>query len=596
DRPLRPQFPKHHRKELQGISTVLSFDPGSDPDVLSLCGISAAFHVSELPLQRAVAGVRVAQVDGELLLNPSREQMDEAALVLVVAGTTDAVCMVEGGGNEVDESAMIDAIDLAHENICKIIGAIDELREKAGKPKIELAPPVELEEALVSFVHEQGQASLVAAMAIDGKHERSTAIKAARNAVIAQVLEGGLAAGLASYEGLEGDALADKVTNDSKKAWEGLVRNTMRGQVLEQGKRIDGRATDEIRFIACEVGIAPRAHGSALFTRGETQAFVTATLGVEEDAQRIDYAGTTETFRRFMLQYNFPPFCTGEARRMMGPKRREVGHGALAHRAVQPIVPKHEDFPYVLRCSSDVTESNGSSSMATVCGSSLALMDAGVPVSAAVAGIAMGLINEGDQYMVLSDILGSEDHLGDMDFKVTGTLNGITAFQMDTKIDSIPREVMQRAMNQAREGRLHILGEMAKTIAEAREERSQYAPRIVTIHIKKDRIRDIIGPGGKIIRGMQERTGCRIKVDDSGRVDIASTDSDAAQQVVAMIRELTQEAEVGKLYYGVVKRVVDFGAFVEIFPGTDGLIHISHLAPERVDRVTDVVNEGDEVL
>jgi polyribonucleotide nucleotidyltransferase len=375
-----------------------------------------------------------------------------------------------------------------------------------------------------------------------------------------------------------------------------IVKTEMRKRVIDQGIRIDGRATDEIRPIWCEVGLAPRAHGSAVFTRGETQAFVAVALGTEDDAQRIDSAGAMGTFRRWMLTYNFPPFCTGEAYPMRGPKRREIGHGALAHRALQYVMPPQETFPYVIRSTSDVLESNGSSSMATVCGSTLALMDAGVPIKAPVAGIAMGLVKEGDEFAVLSDILGDEDHLGDMDFKVTGTTAGITAFQMDTKISGVPREVMSRALAQAREGRLHILAEMMKAIPAVRSELSVYAPRITTIHIKSDKIRELIGPGGKVIRGLQDKTGCRITVDDSGKVDVASTDQVMAAKCIAMIREITAEAEIGKLYVGVVKRVTDFGAFVEIFPGTDGLVHISHLAKERVNKVTDVVNEGDEVL
>ncbi|MFN7147002.1 MAG: polyribonucleotide nucleotidyltransferase, partial [Myxococcota bacterium] len=375
-----------------------------------------------------------------------------------------------------------------------------------------------------------------------------------------------------------------------------VVKTEMRKKVIEQGVRIDGRATDEIRPIWCEVSVAPRAHGSAIFTRGETQAFVAVALGVEDDAQRIDFAGSLGTTRRWMLTYNFPPFCTGEAYPMRGPKRREIGHGALAHRALQYVMPAQETFPYVIRSTSDVLESNGSSSMATVCGSTLALMDAGVPIKAPVAGIAMGLVKEGDEFAVLSDILGDEDHLGDMDFKVTGTTAGITAFQMDTKITGVPREVMLKALNQARDGRLHILAEMAKALPATRAELSPFAPRITTIYIKADKIRELIGPGGKVIRGLQDKTGCRITVDDSGKVDVASTDQNQAAKCIAMIREITAEAEIGKLYVGVVKRVTDFGAFVEIFPGTDGLIHISHLAKERVNKVTDVVNEGDEVL
>jgi polyribonucleotide nucleotidyltransferase len=370
----------------------------------------------------------------------------------------------------------------------------------------------------------------------------------------------------------------------------------MRSTVLTEGKRIDGRVPDEIRDIWCELGVAPRAHGSAIFTRGETQGFVTVALGTEIDAQRLELPDNPRSERRFMLTYNFPPFCTGEARPLRAPKRREVGHGALARRAIETVLPSFEDFPYVLRSTSEILESNGSSSMATVCGTSLAMMDAGVPITAAVAGIAMGLIKEGDDFAVLSDILGDEDHLGDMDFKVTGTAKGITAFQMDVKIAGINREIMSKALEQARVGRLHILEKMAETIAAPRDDLSKYAPRITTLHVKQDKIRDLIGPGGKVIRGIQDTCQVRVKVDDSGRVDVASANQANTDKAVAMIREITQEAEVGALYVGVVKRIVDFGAFVEIFPGTDGLVHISHLAKDRVRSVSDILSEGDEVL
>jgi len=583
DRPIRPQFPKTFRCETQIITTALSFDPASDTDVLALIGASAACHISDLPLGRAIAGVRISLLDGEYLINPSIQQAHEAKLTLVVAGTSEAIAMVEGGANEASETEILDALDLAHVEIKKLVAAIDELREKCGVPKRAVPEAPSIDSRAVDAVAAAADA-LKAAMATDGKFARSTAIKVLRNDVIA-----------GAVDGLDEDN-TDAVTKDIKNLWHKSVGKEMRRQVIEEARRIDGRATDEVRDIWCEVGSATRAHGSAVFTRGETQVFATATLGVEMDSQRIDFAGRVDPFRRFMLQYNFPPFCTGEARRMTGPKRREVGHGALARRAVEPMLPAKADFPYVLRISADVLESNGSSSMASVCGATLSLMDAGVPLKKPVAGIAMGLIKEGDSFAVLSDILGDEDHLGDMDFKVTGTKDGITAFQMDTKLDAVPREVMAKALNQAREGRNLILEEMAKSIAAPREELSQYAPRITTIMIKTDKIRDIIGPGGKTIRGIQEQCGVKVTVDDTGRVDIAAADGEATEKAIAMVRELTQEAELGKLYLGVVKRTVDFGAFVEIFPGTEGLIHISHLAPERVKQTTDVVTEGDEVL
>jgi len=479
---------------------------------------------------------------------------------------------------------VMDAMEHAHEEIKRIIAAIEELRELAGKPFIEMGPAPQPPEGLADKVQAMGMDSLVEAMSVSGKHERSAATKAARNAVIADLIEG--------LEEAEGLALRDEI----KGIWEKMVRGEMRRNVLEKGLRVDGRATDEVREIWCEAGVSTRAHGSAVFTRGETQVYANIAMGTEYDAQRLEFAHIPDGRRNWMLTYYFQPYCTGEARPLRGPKRRDVGHGALAHRAIEPVLPTQDEFPYVLRSTAEVFASNGSSSMGTVCSTSMALMHAGVPVKAAVAGIAMGLIKEGDQFAVLSDILGAEDHMGDMDFKVTGTAEGITALQMDVKIAGVSREIMSRALAQAREGRLHILGEMAKTISAPRKEMSDYAPRITTIHIKSDRIRDIIGPGGRIIRGIQEQTGTKVTVDDHGKVDVAASDAEAGEKAIAMIRELTQEAEIGKLYVGVVKRVVDFGAFVEIFPGTDGLIHISHLAKERVDKVTDVVNEGDEVL
>ncbi len=584
DRPIRPQFPKHYRNETQVIATVMSYDETSDTDVLAITGAAAALHISNAPMQRPIAAVRVSQVDGEFIINPSRVQMEEAAMNLVVAGTSEAVCMVEGGAKEVSEAEMMDGMDLAHAEIKKIIGAIDELRGLAGVEKAEVAPAPELDADVVAFVTEHGSDTVKVAMGTQGKFERKNALKEARNAVIEKLVDG------------KDEDEAARLTNEAKGAWDKLLGKVMRKQVLGERKRIDGRATDEIRFIDSKVSVATRAHGSALFTRGETQTLVTAALGMEMDSQRIDYAGEQSQFRRWMLTYNFPPFCVGEARMLRGPKRREIGHGKLAWRAVASVLPSQEDFPYVVRCCSDVLESNGSSSMATVCGSTLALMDAGVPLKAPVAGIAMGLIKEGDDFAVLSDILGDEDHLGDMDFKVTGTKDGITAFQMDTKIDSVSREIMGKALSQAREGRIHILDEMAKAISEPRTEMSPYAPRITKLQIKVDKIRDIIGPGGRTIRGMQEQCGVKITVEDDGTVLIASNNQDATQKALGMIREMTQEAEIGKLYLGVVKRCVDFGAFIEIFPGTEGLVHISHLANERVERTTDVVNEGDEVL
>jgi polyribonucleotide nucleotidyltransferase len=583
DRPIRPMFPKGFRNELQVIATAFSYDRNADTDVLALCGASAALWISDAPMTEPVAGVRVCKHAGAWHVNPNFQITQEAEAHLVIAGTRSAITMVEAGAREASEADMLDALELAQKEIARIVEAIEALHALVGVPRIEVAPPRGLPQAVLDAVAAQ-KGALKAAMGVAGKHERKDAIKAARQVAIEAVT-----AGLT-----EADAVA-QATTDVKEAWEKLVKKVMREQVLAEGRRLDGRTPDQIRSIWSEVGVAPRAHGSAIFTRGETQGFVTAALGTDDDNQLMDLP-SGKTTRTFLLTYNFPPFCTGEIQPLRAPKRREVGHGALARRGLEAVMPTKAEFPYVVRVTSEILESNGSSSMATVCGGTLALMDAGVPIKAPVAGIAMGLIKEGDQFAVISDILGDEDALGDMDFKVTGTANGITAFQMDTKISGVSREVMAKAMEQARQGRLHILGEMLKVIAAPRADLSPHAPRITTIHIKPDKIREIIGPGGKTIRGMQEACGVKISVDDSGKVDIASSDKGATDKAVAMIREITQEAEIGALYVGVVKRITDFGAFVEIFPGTDGLIHISHLAHERVNNVRDVVNEGDEVL
>ncbi len=585
DRPVRPLFPKHFRNEIQVIATVLSYDIDNDSDVLAICGASAALAIGGAPISQPIAGVRLVRVGENFIINPSKEEQDASDLRLVVAGTADAVVMVEGGANEVSEAVMVEALEIAHDAIKTIILKIEELRELCGKPVMEVAPAPELDADVVAKVFELGVAPLTTAMAIRVKGERKAAMKDARNGVIAQLTEG-----------IEDADKVAAITNDAKEAWGKLVKTQMRAAVVEKGVRIDGRATDEVREIWCETKLAPRGHGSAVFTRGETQVYANIALGTDYDAQRIEHANMPEGRRNWMLTYYFQPYCTGEAYFLRGPKRREIGHGALAHRAIEPMLPTQEEFPYVIRSTAEVFSSNGSSSMGTVCASSLALMDAGVPMKAAVAGIAMGLIVEGDEFAVLSDILGDEDHMGDMDFKVTGTREGITALQMDVKITGVTREIMSRALAQAREGRIHILDEMAKTISAHNEVMSDYAPRITTIQIKPDRIRDIIGPGGRVIRGIQEQTGTKIAVDDTGKVDVAATSAAATEKAIGMIKELTQEAEIGKLYVGVVKRITDFGCFVEIFPGTDGLIHISHLAHERVDRVEDVVSEGDEVL
>jgi polyribonucleotide nucleotidyltransferase len=584
DRPIRPQFPKHFRREMQLIATVLSFDPASDTDVLSLCGGAAAFAVSDIPMEQPVAGVRIVRVKGEYIINPSLDQTNESDLALIVAGSREGICMVEGGANEADEESMMEAMELAFVEIQKIIGAIEELQAKVNPTKFEIDAPEVVDLSIKDEMVALGLTdALTKAMATEGKFERGAALKTARNALIEEL-----------NANIEDEASKNERKSQAKEVWSKTLSELMRSSVVEKGIRIDGRATDEIRDIWIEVGVAPRAHGSTVFTRGETQGFVTATLGVDDAVQRVDFANESGE-RRWMLQYNFPPFCVGEVRRMGGPKRREVGHGKLAWRALLPMLPIKDDFPYVIRCSSDILESNGSSSMATVCGATLAMLDAGVPLKESVAGIAMGLIKEGDNYVVLSDILGDEDHLGDMDFKVTGTVNGITAFQMDTKIGSIPREVMNKAMTQAKDGRLHILNKMEEVIAAPRDEMSPFAPRIHTMYIKQDKIREVIGPGGRVIRSIQDECNVRITTYDDGRLDIAATSDVDAKKAESMIETIVQEPEVGKIYLGLVKKIEKFGAFVEILPGAEGLVHISEMANERVGSVRDVVNEGDEI-
>lgn len=589
DRPIRPQIPKHIGREIQVVATVMSYDPASDTDILSICGASASVALSNIPCEDPIAAVRVCRLNGELLVNPSVAQADQSDINLVVAGSKEGICMVEGGGNEVDEDSMMDVMEAAFVEIQKIIAAIEELQAKAGKEKFELPEKPKADAEIHQKMLDLGsKEALVSALSISGKHERGDVLKASRADILAKLVEG-----------VEDEEQIAYMTKEGKESWEATLRHVMRTRVATEGVRIDGRATDTVRKITIETSVAERAHGSVIFTRGETQAFVTATMGVTSDAQRLDYPNFHGD-RRWMLQYNFPPFCTGEAYRMSGPKRREIGHGALAHRALIPVLPTEEEFPYVLRCSSDILESNGSSSMASVCGSSLSLFDAGVPLKRAVAGIAMGLIKETidgeDKYVVLSDILGDEDHLGDMDFKVTGSRKGITAFQMDTKLGSVPREVMMRAMTQARAGRDHILDEMDKAISGPREEMSRYAPRISTIQIKQDKIRDIIGPGGRVIRAIQDEFNVKITTNDDGRIDIAATSAEQAKGAEDRIREIVQEPEIGKMYLGTVKRVVDFGAFVEILPGIEGLVHKSELAVERVHNVADLVQEGQDLL
>jgi polyribonucleotide nucleotidyltransferase len=580
DRPCRPLFPEGFHKEVQVVATVLSADDENDTDVLAMCGASAALTISELPFEGPVSGVRVARINGKLVINPTRSALANADLNFIVAGTADATTMVEGGAQEVPEAEVLEALFYAQEQLQVINQMQMELKKNIGKPTIEFQPAA-YDEALYARMVEFVKPLLKVAIKNKEKHARRDAVSLAKNTLITEFVK-------------VGDESAAGAAKLAAKAFEDTHYNVVRDMALDDGVRLDGRDTTTVRPIAIEVGLLPRTHGSALFTRGETQSVVVATLGTEAEAQRIDNL-LGEATKTFMLHYNFPPFSVGETKPMRGPGRREIGHGALAERAVRAVMPDMKAFPYVVRIVSEITESNGSSSMATVCGASLSLMDAGVPIKAPVAGVAMGLIKTGEKYAILTDILGDEDHLGDMDFKVCGTDKGITALQMDIKIKGLSREIMDKAMLQARDGRLHILGEMGKAISTNRKELSKYAPKIVTIKINPDKIRDIIGPGGKTIRSITESCGVKMEVQDDGTVNIASNDNQKVQNAIAIIESLTQEATVGKIYRGVVKRLVDFGAFVEILPGTDGLVHVSQISDARVNNVRDVLSEGDEV-
>jgi polyribonucleotide nucleotidyltransferase len=581
DRPCRPLFPDNFHREVQVIATVLSADEENDTDVLAMCGASAALTVSDLPFEGPVAGVRVGRINGKLVINPKQSEVPNSDLNFIVAGSRDAIVMVEGGAQEVPENEVLEAIFYAHEQ-CQVINDMQlDLQKQVGKPKME-TPAKGYDEALYSKMVAYVTPKLKEAVKQREKLARRDGVGGAKQALVAEFVK-------------EGDENAGSVAKLAGKAFEDTHYNVVRDMAIDDGMRLDGRDTKTVRPIAIEVGLLPRTHGSSLFTRGETQAIVVATLGTEAEAQRIDSL-MGDASKTFMLHYNFPPFSVGETKPMRGPGRREIGHGALAERAIRAVVPDIKQFPYVIRIVSEITESNGSSSMATVCGSSLALMDAGVPVKAPVAGVAMGLIKRDGKYVVLTDILGDEDHLGDMDFKVCGTTKGITALQMDIKIKGLSRDIMDKAMLQAREGRLHILEEMGKAITASRKDLSRYAPRIVQIKINPDRIRDVIGPGGKTIRSITESCGVKMEVTDDGTVSIASNDGQKVKNAIAIIESLTQEAVVGKIYRGIVKRLADFGAFVEILPGTDGLVHISQIADEKIRRVDDVLSEGDEVM
>jgi polyribonucleotide nucleotidyltransferase len=581
DRPLRPLFPDGFRKDTQIIATVLSSDKQNKADVLALTGASAALHISDIPWDGPVVGVRVGRSNGEFIAYPTVADLEKCDIDLVVACSRDAIVMVEGGAAEATEADLIDALMFAHETAQPVLDLIEKMRAAVGKPKREFTAP-SLDEAIKKRVSEIVDGPLSEATRVTNKKARYEGYSALK-----KTLTDTLLAELGPEKYLPSEKLI-KNEFEERKAY------VVRSYVLNESKRIDGRDTKTIRPIMCEAGLLPRVHGSALFQRGETQAIVTTTLGTSTDEQKIDGL-MGETWKRFYLHYNFPPFSTGETKPLRGPGRREIGHGALAERALLRMIPAPEQFPYTIRIVSETLESNGSSSMAAVCGGCLSLMDAGVPIKSPVAGIAMGLIMEGDKYAVLSDILGDEDHLGDMDFKVCGTARGVTAIQMDIKIAGLSRQILHQALEQAREGRLHILGKMLETLPTVRPELSPFAPRITTIKVKPDQIRLIIGPGGKTIKGIVDQTGVSIDVEDDGTVNVASADPEAVKRALDIIKGLTAEAETGATYKGTVKRITDFGAFVEILPNTDGLLHISEMAHHRVERVEDVLKEGDVI-
>ena len=578
DRPIRPLFPKGFKNEVQVIATVMSLNPDVDPDVPALIGASAALAISGMPFAGPIAAAKVGYVDGEYVLNPGRAVLENSALELVVAGTKDAVLMVESEADGLAEDVMLGAVMYGHEQMQVAIDAISELAAEVGKPAWDWQAPEE-DEALASAVASQATDGLTAAYQITDKQERQAAVGDAKGAAV---------------DALAGSEDAQWSADDVKGALYKLEKGIVRSRIIAGEARIDGRDQSTVRAIDVKVGILPRAHGSAIFTRGETQAIVVTTLGTGRDAQIID-AIEGERKEPFMLHYNFPPFCVGETGFIGSTKRREIGHGKLAKRGIQAVMPDFDDFSYVIRVVSEITESNGSSSMASVCGTSLALMDAGVPIKAPVAGVAMGLVKEGDKYAVLTDILGDEDHLGDMDFKVAGTDGGITALQMDIKIQGITREIMDKALAQARDARLHILGEMNKVISSSREEMSEWAPSIITIKIDPEKIRDVIGKGGSVIRAMTEETGATIDIDQDGTVRIASVDGSSGKEALRRIELITADVEVGRIYEGKVARLMDFGAFVTILPGKDGLVHISQISNERVEKVSDKLSEGDLV-
>ncbi|MEE8540941.1 MAG: polyribonucleotide nucleotidyltransferase [Desulfobacterales bacterium] len=576
DRPIRPLFPKNYRNETQVIATVLSMDQENDPDTLAMIGASAALEISDIPFAGPIGCVRVGRVDGKLVINPAISEWEDSDLNIIVAGSKTGVVMVEGGANIVSEAEMLEAIFFGHQEIQPVIELQEKLKSMVGKEKRPFVPP-QKDAELVKQIETAAATPIYEVLQIPEKIERNKALHKVKSEILDPIIA-------------EDEDRKDEI----KEIFKDLHKTIARNLILKEGRRIDNRKFDEIRPITCEVGILPRPHGSGLFTRGETQVLGVLTLGSGLDEQRVETLAGSE-FRPFMLHYNFPPFSVGEVKRMLGPSRRDVGHGGLSTRAIEKILPPKEEFDYTIRLVSEVLESNGSSSMGTVCAGVLALMDGGVPIKEPVSGIAMGLIKEAEQIVILSDILGDEDHTGDMDFKVAGTRDGITALQMDIKIHELSRDIMQRALEQAREGRLHILDKMLQVLEGPRQELSPYAPQISVIKISPDKIRDIIGPGGKNIRAIQSESNTRIEVDDDGQVKISAFSLEEMETAIRLVGEITAEPEVGKIYEGKVVKIMDFGAFVQILPGTDGLVHISQLAEQRVRKVTDVVNEGDVI-
>ena len=577
DRPIRPLFPEGFSHETQVIGMVLSADPERDPSTLAMVGAAASLAISDIPFHHLLGAVRVAMVNGELIANPTYTETRSGSFAIVVAGTEDGIVMVESGGTGVSEADVVRAIDFGHECCRKVIAGIRELVKKAGKPKREYTPPQ---------INQELYGKLDAALRADVTDAMNTE-KYAKTESYRRVGE---------LKAKAKELAGEELTDAAGKLFEMLKERIFRDQMLKERRRPDGRKMDEIRKIECEVGVLPRTHGSALFTRGETQALVTATLGTKDDEQRMELLEAGETSKRFMLHYNFPPFSVGEVGFMRGPGRREIGHGVLAERSLSAVIPDEKAFPYTMRVVSDILESNGSSSMASVCGATLSLMDAGVPVSAPVGGIAMGLVKEGEAYAILTDIAGAEDHYGDMDFKVAGTKDGITALQMDIKVPNVTTALMKEALEQARKARLFIIDKMVEVIDKPRSTMSPYAPRIYSLTIPTDKIRELIGPGGKVIRGIVEQTGVKIDVEDDGSVNIYASDGESANRAIQMVTDIAAVAEVGKTYLGKVVRIVDFGAFVEIFPGTDGLLHISEISENRIKNVRDELKEGDQIM